>query len=185
MGIIIQNNIETNVGEIENAYVVVSSYKVLKTSQEIQYSIRYFSSKEYWEQSLPKTIEEASTQPDIPSNAIFSPNSILFENNEEFLDISLPSHFRLKPTKIKTISTPIFETQEQETIVPYVSFNREGKEITLERKVIKPVEVKIGENKTEQKVINYDAFKEPTKFIYNHLKTELKSLLPGVRLKDN
>lgn len=185
MGILIQSIIETTAGEIENSYVVVSSYKVLKSTYEIQYSVRYFSEKKHWKQTLAETVEDIGKQPSLPNNAIFPTNSVLFEKKGEFIDVALPTFFSIIPTKTKNIKIPIFEQQEKEVLQPYVSFNKKGEEVILERKVISSVSVKVDEKIEKKELIDYKAFEDPTKFIYSHLKKELKSILPGVKLKDD
>lgn len=185
MGLTIKSTIETNIGDVNSPYVVISNYSVSKTSAEISYRVNYFTNKEYWKQSLPTKISELSIPKNLPPNVIFSPGTILYEYKKEWVEVSLPQFFRVKLSEKKSIEIPITEKQEIVKKVPYISFDENGDEITKHREIKVIEEVEIGKEKIEEEIINYDLFDNPIAFAYTHLKKELETLLVGVKIENN
>lgn len=185
MGLTIKGIIETDIGDVKDPYVVISNYNVSKLSAEMSYRITYFSNKEHWESFLPSKISELSIPKELPSDARFSPGSILYECKEELVEVSLPEFFRIKFAEKKVIEVPIIEEQEVIKKIPYVSFNKKGEEITKYREEVVIEEVEVGKEKIEEEIIDYDLFNNPLSFAYSHLKKELETLLVGVKIKNN
>lgn len=185
MGLTIKTDIETNIGDVNFPYVVISDYKVSKTSAEIFYNINYFTSQDYWKMTLSSKVSELSIPKNLPIEARFSPGNILYEYDSEWIEVSLPQFFRVKLSETKIIETPITEKQEVIKKVKYISFDKNGDEITKyrEEKVIE--EVEIGKEKSEEEIINYDLFDNPINFAYSHLKKQLEELLVGIEIENN
>lgn len=185
MGLIIRSSLETDIGNVDSPYVVITSYKVLKTQAEIGYSVGYFSNKKYWEDSLPYSIEDIGNPKELPFESRFSPGGVIYPKDKEWVEVNLPTHFNVKLSKIKNVEVPILEDKEIIKKTPYVTFDKEGNEITAyeEEKIIDQVEV--GKETVEKELIDYKSFDNPINFAYKHLKSELEKLLINIKIEDN
>jgi len=183
MGLIIKTELETNIGTTDCAYVSIESYTVKKNTGQISFAISYYTNKEYVNESLPKYIEDIAQILSIPIEAKFTPHSVLCLKDKEWIEVSLPQH--LKANFTKPIKSPIFDTKEviKEITTPYVSFDKEGKEIellrTTEKKVIE--KTKIGEEIKNE--IDWALMNEPLSFAYKILTEELKSIIPNLQIE--
>ena len=67
--------------------------------------------------------------------------------------------------------------------MPYVSFDKDGNEITKYRVINKVEKVEVGE---EEKIVNkfdYSVFNDPTSFIYDTLIEEYSKFLPKDKIE--
>ena len=184
MGLIVQTPLETNVGDIESFYAVIPNYTVNRNTGYIKFSIAYFTDKKYYDLTKPSTLEETYKTITLPSDARFNPAQVLYGQNDDWNEISLPQYIETYFVNKEETEIPIYEKQEITKKVPYVSFDKEGNEIEIEREEIVEEEV-IVDYKTEVKeVIDYKLVEKPLKFAYKHLSEILSVLLPKSKVKN-
>tara|TARA_B110000902_G_scaffold154831_1_gene177710 strand:+ start:404 stop:961 length:558 start_codon:yes stop_codon:yes gene_type:complete len=183
MGLIIKTELETNIGSTDCAYVSIESYTVRKNTGQISFAISYYTNEEYVKESLPKYTEDIANILSISNDAKFTPHSVLYLKDKEWIEVSLPQN--LKANFSKPIKTPIFDTKEviKEVTTPYVSFDKEGNEVELLRTTEKKIKekTKIGEGVKNE--IDWSLMNKPLSFAYKILTEELKSIIPNLQIK--
>lgn len=189
MGLIIRSQLETDIGHIDSPYVVISDYKISKTSAEIGYRISYFTSKEYWKQSLPYEVSDLEIHRSLPLEARFSPSNVLYPHNDDgalrWVEVNFPQYFNIKLSEVTEVEVPIIEEKEVKKQIPYVTFDSEGNELIKYDEEIIIEKVEVGKEKVKKELIMHKYFDNPMEFAYNHLKQELSSLLPEIIIEDN
>lgn len=184
MGLVIENEIETNVGEVTNAYVTIQSYTVRKNIGEISFSIAYYTDEKYSKMSCHEYLEDLTDIIQLPVEATFNPIEVLYYKDNEWNTVSFPLNMKVKFTE--KIETPILEIEKIpiEKEIPYISFDSEGNEIEKIRKKVVFEEVKKEIGKEERNKIDWSLVNNPLSFAYQKLAEELKKNMPDLKIKN-
>ena len=180
MGLRINSDLETSAGPTMEAYARIDNYRVDKVSSKISFAVSYWLNKEAG-QKFNRTYLGDNLK---SATGLFSSKVVCYDVDDEGVEVELPTFLSTNNIRVEEVEDPIFETVTETKVVPYVSFDEEGNEITLEREVSHQVEKQVGSNKTVKKLIDTSVYDNITGFCYNHLKGELAKLFNDITIED-
>tara|TARA_E500000318_G_scaffold1910_1_gene2549 strand:+ start:1243 stop:1794 length:552 start_codon:yes stop_codon:yes gene_type:complete len=180
MGLVLNIDLETNLGPTTEAYISIDSIRVNKTLAEIKFSLSAWLDKSYADKFFRKYIEEDLNN----AKGQISSNVLYYESeNSDGEEITIPNYFaNVKLARKQEVEIPVIKEVEKEKIIPQVSFDENGDEITIEKIVLETVEEQVGTEKVERSVIAYDSINAIEDFCYIYLKEELSKLFPKDKL---
>jgi hypothetical protein len=181
MGLVLDLDLETNLGPSKEVFVSIDSIRVNKTLAEVKFSTSYWLDKNYCDDFFRKYHDDELRN----AKGQVSQNIIYYDNDEsDGEEVTLPNYFANVPlTKTVTVEQEVKRTIQRERKVPYVSFDEDGNEINLEKIIVEDVEEIVGTEVKERQVIDYKAINNIEEFCYIYLKKELGKLLPVEQLK--
>lgn len=167
MAILLQGDIETNVGATKDIYCKVNTITVDKNAGTIQFSVTYWQDKD-----IAKDFGDLSKDPNYYQHTknIVSADEILVYKGNKPKTFTLPTLIRFKVVKVVKHMVPTYKKIEGTKQVPYVSFDENGDEITLYRTIWDVQKVKDGEKEVKTEVIKKELIENPWGESYNHLK---------------
>lgn len=180
MGLRLNVDLETHLGPTQEAYVEIDSIKLSRPNGRLRFSTTLWINKKASE----KFYRETSENPQNGSTGLLANNLLYFpDNNSDGEEISFDIHYNVEFTKPETKVVKIYEKRNTQEEVPYVSFDKDGNEITKYRVINKVEKVEVGE---EEKIVNkfdYSVFNDPTSFIYDTLIEEYSKFLPKDKIE--
>ena len=177
MGLVLNIDLETNLGPTTEAYISIDSIRINKTLAEIKFSLSAWLDKTYAEKFFRKYTEEDLNN----AKGQISSNVLYYETeNSDGVEITLPNYFaNVKLARTQEVEVPVIKEVEKEKIIPQVSFDENGDEITIEKVIFETVKEQVGTEKVERSVIAYDSINAIEDFCYIYLKEELSKLFPA------
>lgn len=178
MGLTIKSDLDTSRGSSQEVYIRIESCRVNKVLGEMEFTTTLWvsenSAKNFYKTYVDDSIGNAEGI--IKQEVVYYTD----ENDIDGVEVKIPNHFKIGFTKEVITEEPIYEVKLVKKKIPYISFDKEGNEIEKVKIVSKEENVQVGTNKTSRLKIDYDQVDRPFVFAYNHIKKELKKLLPGV-----
>ena len=185
MGLIIKNEIDTHIGAITNLYAVITQYRVHRRSGQIRANVEYFTSKETYQSTLRKYVDEINPNNPIDGSQLLVEDVVCYDKKDKPTEVKLPVHLDYNFSIEKEVEIPIFEIQKTEEEVPYVSFDKDGNEIKKTRNTIRHNQVQVRVDKKIESVIDWGLVENPLKYIYTRLKEDLHSLSTNFVIEEN
>ena len=176
MGLVLDLDLETNLGPSKEVFISIDSIRTNKTLAEVKFSTSYWLSKDYSDRFFREFIEDKLMN----AKGQISQNIIYYENkNSDGEELTLPNYFANVPLAKKVeVEEPVEEEKTIERKIPYISFDEDGNEISLEKIIKEKVKVVTGYKKVEKFKIDYAAINSIEDFCYIYLKEELGKVLP-------
>lgn len=172
MGFIINADIDTKLGPTNQLYIRVESFTFNKALTELYFQITYWINQEsainFNRISLDDDLSDASG---LVGNRI-----ILYENDldQTGTTIELPLFIKTNPVVEKEIKTPILKKEKKIKKIPYISFDKNGDEITAYREVEESVSKVVDYDISIKKVIDTNLLTDIYSFMYSELKKKLE-----------
>lgn len=181
MGLRLNVDLDTNRGATNEAYIILETVRFNRVNTRVEFTTSLWINKQAAEAFQKKEVggELGSSEGMLQREVIYYKNEKDFEGTE----ITLPNYFMADIYRKKIIKEPIYEEQEVEKEVPYVSFDKEGNEVIKKKKVKKIEKVKVGENKIEKKLFDTKVVENIFEYTYKQLKQQLKQYFPANKLE--
>jgi len=170
MGLLIKGDIETNVGPTDSIYCKIETYKVQIPRAQVQFTVQYWQNKDSADSYTGVFEGDNKENMDHYAYDIINHNEILIYDNSSPTSIELPKLFQLSPRITKKIEVPTYEKKVVTKEVPYISFDENGDEIVLTRKVDTLERVIVNVKKVPKKYFDRDSLKDFPTFCYKELK---------------
>lgn len=175
MGLCIKVDLETSWGPTKEAYVRIDTYRVDKVSARLRFSVTYWSNQEYAEKFNRTYLEEDMNQ----AKGLFSNKVVYYEDQlSEGDEIDLPTFFDISLAEEVSVQEPIKEEKEVTKEVAYISFDKNGDEVTKYRKVKKKEMVTISTQTVKKNQIDSSIIGDLPEYCYKHIEKELNKLFP-------
>jgi len=180
MGIKVLVDLETNRGPTKELYVRIDSWKINTTVNEITFTTTSWIDKEHGDRFRRKYYTDDLK----PAIGLVSGKVIYYEDSsDEGQELEVPNLYKVPMIVEKEVEEDIFEEKEVTKEVPYVSFDKEGEEITLYRTVTVTEKVKTGTKVNTKQVVDYGKINRLEEFSYNHLVKKLGEVFPETKIK--
>lgn len=181
MGLVIDLDLETNLGPSHEVFASIDSIRVNKTLAEVRFSCTYWLEESYSKSFFRTFLEDELNN----AKGQVSQNIIFYEDEtSDGEELTLPNFFANIPLAKKVeVEVPTVEKVTVERKVPYVSFDEDGNEISLEKIIQEEVEKVTGYKKEEKSLIDYSAINSIEDFCYIYLREELGKILPIDKIK--
>ena len=168
MSLILEGNIETNIGPVDNIYVKIDSLTIDKLKGTLTYSVMYWQDK-----ATSETFKHLSHDPNISQTTrkIISSNEILVYNEKNKpTSISLPTVKRFEVLDSKEVEIELISSRMVRKDVPYVSFNSDGEEVEKMRSELVQEDFVSGTEVKKEYFFNEEILTNPFKLCYDNLK---------------
>lgn len=176
MGFVLNADLETSLGPTQELYVRVEGFTFNKVTAQLSFQITYWIDRDHAIKFNKVYLEES----DKNAKGLIQNKVIYFDSEEsEGKELILEQFYKVLVADKQEIDVPIFEEQDVEIEVPYISFDENGDEMTKYRKVIKSQKVQVGSNKETRSVIDVKAFNNIYGYCYKILKDYLSTFLPN------
>jgi hypothetical protein len=181
MGLVLDLDLETNLGPSHEVFASIDSIRVNKTLAEVRFSCTYWLEESYSKRFFREYIEDELNN----AKGQVSQNIIYYEDqSSDGEEITLPNFFPNIPLAKKVeVEVPTVEKVTVDRKVPYISFDENGNEISLEKTIQEEVEKITGYTKEERSLIDYSSINNIEDFCYIYLREELGKLLPIDKIK--
>ena len=180
MGYVLNIDLETSQGPSYEVYVRIESMVVNRVTAKLRLQLTYWLDKEHALKTNRIYVDE-----ELRALSGMIQDKVLYYENEESegKEIILPFMIEEDIAEEVEIDIPIFEKQKVVRKVPYISFDENGEEITLERDVITEKEVQVGTEKEIRKVINYKLVENIYEYSYSKIKEKLGEFIPKDKIE--
>ena len=180
MGLRLNVDLESHLGPTQEAYVEIDSIKLSRPNGRLRFSTTLWIDEKASKQFYRNTSEEAQNG----SSGLLANNLLYFEDeNSDGTEISFPIHFNVPFTRAESKKVKVYEDKVVEEKVPYVSFDKDGNEVTKYRVTSKTEKVEVGEEEVVTNNFDYSVFKNPTDFIHEVLVKEYSKVIPKDKIK--
>jgi len=169
MGLQLNVDLETNQGPSQQVYIRVEQVTIQK------YNGRMIISTSGW------LDENVSQHPGPISDQVLYYRG----KSKEGEEVSIPNLFIVDLIKEEEVIKPIIEKKIKMVKQPYVSFDENGDEITLEKELPVEVEEVVGEEKVISKKVDFSILKDEYIFdlAYQKIVEELQGIFPKKAIK--
>lgn len=166
MGIEVLADLETNRGPTNKLYIRIDSFKVNMTINEVKFTTTSWLDKSYGDQFL----RQFYTDDLKPAIGLTNGKYIYYpDQKSEGIDIELENLFVVPMYKEVEVETPVFEIQKTAKEVPYVSFDKNGDEVTLYRTVEVEEKVEVDKKKEVKQLVDYNIVNDLGNYCYKQL----------------
>ena len=175
MGFILNVDLETSSGPTHEAYIRVDNYRFNKVTSELIVTTTAWLNAKKAHNFNRKYIDEPL------KNAVgLIGSEVIYYNGEDNtgIEVSIPNLFKGKVTEVKSVEIPIYEQRPVEKEVPYISFDQDGEEITLTRKVTENEKVQVDTKTEIKEIINPEVLTNLFDYSYGVVKKELMKIFP-------
>ena len=174
MGLLIKGDIETNVGPTNSIYCRIESYKVQIPRAQVQFTVQYWQDKESADGYTG--VYEGDNRENTGHYAydIVNHSEVLIYKDSTPSSIELPKSIKSSPRIEKELMVPTYEKKVVTKEVPYISFDENGDEIVLTRKVDTLERVLVKERATHQQYFDRKVLNNFPVYCYMELKQHLK-----------
>lgn len=181
MGLRLNVDLDTNRGATKSAYIILETVRFNRVNTRVEYTTSFWYDKQAAEAFQKKEVggELGSSDGMLQREIIYYKSKTDFKGTE----ITLPNYFMADIYRLETITEPIYEEQEVEREVPFISFDDEGNEVMKKKKVKKLEQVKVGENTIEKKLFDTSVIHNIFEYTYEQLKKELTQYFPADKLE--
>jgi len=180
MGFVIREDIETSLGPTQELYVRVEGFSFNKVTAQLGFQLTYWVDREHAiKHNRTYLEEEVKPMVGLVQNKIMYYDKLESDGEE----IEFTHFLKVSVAEEQEVEVPLFEEQDYEVEVPYVSFDEEGEEITKFRKVIKTKKVQVGSNKEIRTVIDLKAFDDIYGYCYKKLFDYLTQFFPNDKIE--
>ena len=182
MGLVIKADIETSSGPTKKAYVRIDNYRVDKVTSRLRFAVSYWRTKESAHNFNRLYLEENLKN----ATGLFSSNIVFYESKEdEGKEVSLPTFFDINMASEEVVEEPVFEMKDVTKTVPFISFDENGDEITLQKEVTKKEKVQVDVVTSTKNKINNSIIGDLPKYCYNEVKKQIQQLLPNCKIEND
>lgn len=164
MGLTIKGKFETEKGAASSVYLRVETITFKKIDSSFRCATTLWPSK-----SATSKVHNS-----IPSHVIY-----YNEENPEGLELEIPNMYVFDIFETHEIEEPVYEIQDVEEQVPYVSFDENGDEVTKYRTILKEEKVQVGEELIKKQVTNLDLVQQNLfETVYKKIEEKLTEIFP-------
>ena len=175
MGFILNADLETSLGPTHELYVRVEGFTFNKVTAQLSFQITYWIDRDKAVRFNKIYLEEDNKN----AKGLIQNKVIHFaDDEEEGKELELKQFYKVLVANEDEVEVPIFEDQEVRKVVPYISFDENGDEITKYREVIRKQKVQVGVKKETRSVIDVKAFNNIYEYCYTRLQEYLSTLFP-------
>jgi hypothetical protein len=180
MGIRLQVDLETNRGPTNELYIRIDFFKINRTVGTITFTTTLWLNKELADNSLKKLASDEIK----PSVGLINPKVIYYKDvDSDGVDATFEELYTVPMVSEKEIEEDIYEIKKVAKEVPYTSFDEEGEEITLYKRVEAEEKVKTGTKINKVKIVDYSILDNLEEFCYNHVVKVLSEVLPKDKIE--
>lgn len=177
MGLLLQADLETNLGASKKVYVRIENINLNRTFGKVKVAVTYWINQEHSEQFKHSTLRHPQGQ---ISNTVVLYDDKGVEGEEK----TLPTYFEFDLSKPKRVKIPVYEVKEVTDEVPFFRFDDLGRKQTSYRTVKRKEKVKVGEKDDLTQVLDFDIEKTLISWCYGQIKAQLAQIIPGNLLED-
>jgi|TARA_R110000744_G_scaffold238515_1_gene356020 hypothetical protein len=179
MGFILEVDLETSSGPTEEAYVRIDNYRFNKVTSELNITTTTWldinKAHEFNREYLEDDLKNA--QGLIGSKIIYYK-----DKDDEGEEINIPNQFKSSVTEEVKVVIPHYEEKEVLKSKPYISFDKNGNEVTKYKDVIETEKFKVNETVEIKKKVNNEALTNMFEYSYNVLRSELEKMFPANKI---
>ena len=168
-------DIESHLGPTQEAFIEIDSIKLSRPNSTLRFSTTIWLNEKASKQFYKTNLEDSQAG----ANGLLSNKLLYFKDSKcEGIDIELKNHFSTTFSEEQDIELPVFEKVITEIEKPYISFDKEGNEVTKYRKFKKIDKVQKGTETVKKNVLDYSVFDDPTQFIHKIMIEEYSKVIP-------
>jgi len=180
MGIRLQVDLETNRGPTNELYIRIDFFKINRTVGTITFTTTLWLNKELADNSLKKLASDEIR----PSVGLINPKVIYYEDiDSDGVNATFEELYTVPMVNEKEIEEDIYEIKKVTKEVPYTSFDEEGEEITLYKRVEAEEKIKTGTKINKVEIVDYSILNNLEEFCYNHVVKTLSEVLPEDKIE--
>lgn len=171
MGFVINADIDTKLGPTDKLYIRIESFTFNKVMSELYFQITYWINESEAIDFNKKLLDSG----DKNAEGLIGNKIILYQNKLDNIgdSIELPLFIKTTPTIRKNINIPIYKSKKKKKEIPYVSFDKNGDEITAYRSVDEVITEIVGYKKEMRNVVDTSLLENIYTFMYQKLYYEL------------
>ena len=180
MGFILNVDLETQAGPTQEAYIRIDNYRFNKVTSEIILTTTTWLDIEKAHSFNRKYIDENLKN----AQGLVSSDVLYYDTPEsEGKEIKIPILFKAPIAVEEEIEFPIYEQKDFIEQVPYVSFDKNGDEVTKYKDEVVNKKVKVDSYIEKKQVIKPELLDNLYEFSYSVVKKKLAELFPEDKIE--
>ena len=180
MGLTLKVDLDTSAGSTKEAYIRIETCRINKVQAQLEFTTTCWINKKKASKFYRKYLDDALTN----AGGLIKKEVVFYKDENDIYgsELTIDNYYKVSTVKEVTVEEPIYELQEVEKQVPYISFDENGDEIEKIKVVKEKEKIQIDSKNVKKKLIDYSLMEKPFEFAYKHLKEELSKHFPASKI---